>query len=655
MYHFLIRLCTVLLLSSASIVGGGDPAAAFSGFGGVSISAGSCSGQIYWGQDGVAGAAVNVGAAYAGGTRWGTSDSGGLPVIGIGSGAQITVATLTGCGFFDVTIVSQEGVTATSPLTEAYIGIIWRARETAGGPLYEYQLAVSGVTSTVSIDTKELVDETPPTVAIAALSGPVAGVYTAAITLSEDSTDFELTDLTLTNATATLTGSGTSYSAELTPVADGPIALSVAVGTFSDAASNTNTAASNEVTADYDGTAPTVVLASATTSITGPSSFEVSVSFSETVTGFDASDIAVTNGAVASVTGAGAAYVVAINATGGGDVELSIPAAAATDAAGNGSETSNTLIIASNSVAETQKVIAQFLFARANQLLSSQPDLTGFLLGTGSGGFSGQVTRGSGSFDVVSNPNYPLWFRMSGSLASEGSRETDYVFGAFGSHITVNPNLLIGGLIEFDYLNQDEGSSSVKGHGWLAGPYFVARVPDQELYFEGRFLYGESSNDISPFGTYTDSFDSERLLAQLKVTGVLEHGVTRLFPSLAASYTSDDQKAYTDSLGNFIPKQGIELGQIELGMAFETPAPFYDGRGAMMLTGGIKGVGSFTNSSGNPSSVVPNYEGGRARIDLGLNYDMSNSGRFVVETFYDGIGANGYESYGMTLGFNLEF
>jgi hypothetical protein len=535
------------------------------------------------------------------------------------------------------------------------MGIIWRARETAGGPLYEYELAVSGVTSTVLIDTQELIDETPPTVSIAALTGPVAGKYTALITLSEPSTDFELADLSLTNATATLTGSGTSYSAEVTPVADGPLALSVAAGTFSDAATNTNTTASNEVTTTYDGTAPTVVLASATTSITGASSFEMSVSFSETVTGFDASDLAVTNGTVALVTGAGAAYVVAINATGGGDVELSIPAAAATDAAGNGSEASNTLIIASNSVAETQKIIEQFLFARANQLLSNQPDLTGFLSGTGSGGFNGQVTRGSGSFDLANNPDSPLWFRLSGSFSNEGSRETDYVFGVIGSHVTVNPNLLIGGLIEFDFLNQDEGSSGVEGRGWLAGPYFVARVPDQELYFEGRVLYGESSNDIRPFGTYTDNFDSERLLAQLKVSGVLEYGVTKLFPSLAASYTSDDQQAYTDSLGIIIPKQGIELGQVELGMAFETPAPFYDGSGAMILTGGIMGIGSFTDGSGNPSSVVPEYEGGRAKIDLGLNYDMTNGGRFLAEMFYDGIGASGYESYGVTLGFNLEF
>ncbi|MBO3762582.1 Ig-like domain-containing protein, partial [Ciceribacter sp. L1K22] len=66
--------------------------------------------------------------------------------------------------------------------------------------------------------------------------------YTATITLSEASTDFAVGDLTLVNATATLTGSGTTYTVTLTPVADGTVSVTVPAGAFTDGAGNPNTA-----------------------------------------------------------------------------------------------------------------------------------------------------------------------------------------------------------------------------------------------------------------------------------------------------------------------------------------------------------------------------------------------------------------------------
>lgn len=76
----------------------------------------------------------------------------------------------------------------------------------------------------------------------------------------------------------------------------------------------------------------------------------------------------------------------------------------------------------------------------------------------------------------------------------------------------------------------------------------------QALYFEGRVLYGQTKNKFSPFGTYTDSFDTERLLAKFKVASELEYDRTTLMPSMQLSYTTDDQKAYTDGLGNACSK-----------------------------------------------------------------------------------------------------
>ncbi|MBC7284899.1 Ig-like domain-containing protein, partial [Hoeflea sp.] len=515
----------------------------------------------------------------------------------------------------------------------------------------------AGNQNTASNEVTTTFDGTAPTVSIAAFTGALNGPQTAIITLSEASTDFDGGDLTLTNATATLTGSGTSYTALLTPTADGPVALSVAANMFTDAAGNQNTA-SNEVTITADLTEPGVVLTTTQTLISGATTFDVTITFSEVVTGFDAGDIAVANGALTGFTGSGADYVATIAAAGGGDAGISVPAAAAKDAAGNPNMASNLLTISSATVEQTQEIIARFMQTRANMLISSQPDLTDFLAnGSGPGSFDGQATDDGGSFNFVSAPSirHNLWMRLNGSWANEDTSKSQYVFGVFGGHFAISPNLLIGGMAEFDHLGQDDGDAHIEGRGWMAGPYIVARLPNQPLFFEGRLLYGQTSNEISPFGTYTDRFDTERLLALAKVTGKLVYGATTFMPSLQFSHTADDQKAYTDSLANLIPAQGITLGQLEFGLDFRHLIALSDAARTLELTGGFAAITSWSDGTGYTQQVVPEYEGRRAKVKLGLNYTMDNGGALVLDGFYDGIGASGYESMGVKAGFKLGF
>ena len=517
--------------------------------------------------------------------------------------------------------------------------------------------AAGNVNALASNEVTTAYDGTAPIISISAFTGPLNGNQTAKITLSEASTDFDLSDLTLTNATATLSGSGTSYTAVLTPVADGPVALSVAAGTFNDAAGNVNATASNEVTMTYDATAPSVSISSSNTTVSGAATIDIAVSFSEAVIGFTASDISVSNGSVTTLSGRGADYLATIKTSGKGDTEISVPAAIATDVAGNANTASNTLSISNAVVEETQKVIAQFMQSRATQLIASQPNLTGFLSGSNTGALDVAVTRGRGDFDLASAPGADngVWARLNGSWTHEGSRKTRYAFGVIGSHVKLSPNLLVGGMIEFDYLSQEEGAVHIDGHGWLIGPYFVARSPAHPLFFEGMFLYGQTKNDISPFGTYSDRFETQRLLAQFKVTGEIDRGRTIWMPSVQLSYTSDTQRAYTDGLGNLIPEQGLELIQAELGLDLRHQVRLPRSSGALELTGGLAIVGSSTKGSGYASLVVPEYEGGRGKVKAGVNYTLPNKAVLAVDTFYDGIGTAGYESFGVQFGFNLAF
>ena len=579
---------------------------------------------------------------------------------GAANGTQTAVITLSEAST-DFVLADLTLTNATATLSGAGTSYTAVLTPVADG---EVQLSVaagtftdaSGNANTASNEISTTYDGSAPTVSIAAFTGAANGTQTAVITLSEASTDFVLADLTLTNATATLSGAGTSYTAVLTPVADGEVQLSVAAGTFTDASGNANTA-SNEISTTYDGTAPTVSISTNVTKVNGAETFDVVVTFSEEVTGFETSDIAVANGSVVSVAGSGTDYVARITATGNGDTTVSVTAAAATDLAGNASTASNTITLQNAIVEKTEKVIAQFVQSRANQLISSQPNLSRFLSGSGAGGFDMIVTQAGGNFHFVSSPDTDsgLWVRLNGTWTNEETRKTKYVFGALGRHYAVSPNLLVGGMVELDFISQEDGAETVEGRGWLAGVYMVTRVPYHPLFIDGRLLYGQTTNDVSPLGTYTDRFKTERWLAQINVSGELQYHATTLIPSVQMTYATDDQAAYTDSLGNMISSQGIKIWQAAIGLDFSHDVALQNTKTSLRLKGGIAAIGTSTRGSGNSSVVTPTYEGVRGRVNLGANYTMENGARLTLETFYDGIGVSSYESYGLQVGFNLAF
>jgi hypothetical protein len=392
-----------------------------------------------------------------------------------------------------------------------------------------------------------------------------------------------------------------------------------------------------------DSTSPSVTLSSTTTTLTGTDPFTVTATFDEDVTGFDdlVNDVTITNGSVTAITGGPSVYTLTVTPTGAGDVEITVPAAAAQDAATNDNTASNTLVIGNQIVELTQEAIAGFMLGRANNLASNQPGLTRFLMGDGCGNFSANATEGAGSINgCVSHGN--TWAEITGAWSGDDS----YVLGSFGAHGVVNPNLLIGGMLQFDHA--EDSANNASGSGWMVGPYFVAQVPEQPLFFEGRLLYGQTDNEISPLGTYTDSFETERWLAQLRATGEYQVQNTTLMPLLDFTYTDDTQQAYTDSLGNTIPGQTVSLMQVTAGLDFRQPLPVQTG--ALELTGGLSGIYSSTDGA----AASPEFENWRGRTHLGLNYDTGTGATMNVGAFYDGIGTN-YESYGANVGLDWKF
>ncbi|MCA6126785.1 beta strand repeat-containing protein [Thalassolituus oleivorans] len=177
-------------------------------------------------------------------------------------------------------------------------------------------------------------DATAPTAVISGASGDINAAFTATVTFSESITGFDISDIIAVNASLSdFAGSGSTYTVLVTPNIDGPVTVDVAAAVATDGAGNGNTAAA-QLTATYDGSAPTVVIGGASGSINTP--FTATLTFSESVSGFDVSDIGISNALLSDFAGSGAAYTVLVTPNADGAVTLDVAASAASDSAGNG-------------------------------------------------------------------------------------------------------------------------------------------------------------------------------------------------------------------------------------------------------------------------------------------------------------------------------
>jgi hypothetical protein len=154
-------------------------------------------------------------------------------------------------------------------------------------------------------------------------------------TFSEDVTGFTLGDITVSNGTAgNLAGSGSVYTFDVTPVADGLVTVDIAAGVAQDAAGNDNTAAT-QFSISYDAEAPAVTITSTATDPTNVSPIPMTATFSEDVTGFTLGDITVSNGTAGNLAGSGSVYTFDVTPVADGLVTVDIAAGVAQDAAGN--------------------------------------------------------------------------------------------------------------------------------------------------------------------------------------------------------------------------------------------------------------------------------------------------------------------------------
>ncbi len=244
---------------------------------------------------------------------------------------------------------TQQVSTSSLSYTELVVNFTTGASDTSA-TIYAQRLTGS---KSAYIDDFSLVASTPDTTAptlnisSSASSPTTSSPIPLTITFDEQVTGFDSSDLNITNGSVSnFSGDGTVWTMDITPADTGTVDVNVAANSADDLAGNANEA-SNLFTIEYvfapDTTAPTVSISSSETSPTASSLIPLTVTFDEAVTGFDQSDLILSNGTVNNFVASGndMVWTMDLIPTIDGAVDVSIAAGSAADLAGNASEASN--------------------------------------------------------------------------------------------------------------------------------------------------------------------------------------------------------------------------------------------------------------------------------------------------------------------------
>ncbi len=182
-------------------------------------------------------------------------------------------------------------------------------------------------------------DSTQPTVAITTTASATTNesTFPVTVTFSEPVAGFNIADIAVSNGNASSFQAvdDKTYTAIITPAADGAVTISVSANVASDEAGNGNLAAT-PLSITYDATAPTVSIASNESNLTNQSPFQITIAFSEDVLGFELGDIEVTGGSADNLQAtSGSLYTADILPSGDGEITVEIAAGIATDNIGN--------------------------------------------------------------------------------------------------------------------------------------------------------------------------------------------------------------------------------------------------------------------------------------------------------------------------------
>lgn len=325
-------------------------------------------------------------------------------------------------------------------------------------------------------------------------------------------------------------------------------------------------------------------------------------------------------------------------------------------------------------------LVDNMLSRRLDRIATSGPDLTrrllaaptGFGLLTGEGASAGGAISFGASLSQIEDaaaaadggdaisfggigrigrraPDRGIDVFLEGSYEWASDDGSDFTFGVLHVGVDYRPSdaFVFGAIVSIDRIvDEDDTGSEIDGVGWMVGPFIAARVAPG-LIVDAEARYGRSSNTLDRGAGARSDFDGDRWLIRGGVTGDVVFGRIRFQPRLGALYAEETTDAFTDGLGFAVGEQEATLGRltfapristdVAVGLGVFTPYAVFEGIYDFESDGAVDGV---TGVEVGPDEL-------RGRVEIGFDATLENGFLIGVEGFYDGVGSDTAESYGV--------
>jgi len=489
-------------------------------------------------------------------------------------------------------------------------------------------------------------DSTSPTVVLTstATSPTSTTPIPMVASFNEAVTGFVIGDITVGNGTANnFSGSGATYTFNIIPTDDGAVTVDITTNVAQDAASNGNTAAT-QFAITYDSAVPTVAISSTASSPTKISPIPITVTFSESVSGFIANDITVNNGTVSNFQGSGTTYTFSMTPTAEGIVTIDVAANIAQDASGNGNTAATQFSIMYDITSPA--VTISSLMGSSGSSTNTTPipitvtfteSVTGFTendVSTAGGTITNESFSGSGAtylFSVTPDVNGTITIDIAADIAQDAAGNNNTAASQFTIiYDTVVPSVTI--------------TSSA------TSPTNTSPIPITVTFSESVTGFVEGDISITNGSLTNDSFTGSGSTYSLTIT---PSGYGTIITAIIANVAQDAAGNGNSTATQFpivydmtIPTVTISSSAGISGSATNTqPIPFvatfsesvtdFDATDLTITNGTITG-GSFSGSGSSYSfSVLPITDPSIVKIDIAENiaYDAAGNGNSATAQF----------------------
>ena len=229
-----------------------------------------------------------------------------------------------------------------------------------------------------------------------------------------------------------------------------------------------------------------------------------------------------------------------------------------------------------------------------------------------------------------------------------------------GADYVLNPDLLVGLSVQRDWISFAGKSTvnTIKGVGWMITPYITTKLTEK-LYLDADIGWGKAQNKTSPFGTYTDSFTSQRWAASMAVEGDFSVNNVKITPTARVLYFKETTAAYADTLNVTIPSFEVKTGVFTLGPKISTHfvsdnkttySPF-------LIMNGVWEFSKNNSALTQNAAVGSNFSNKEvhASIETGMDFHFENNSHINTSINYNGIGNDNYKSWGANISAHQNF